>query len=168
MLDALFEFCRYFVEEWGLWGLFLVSFTDSFVQPVPPDPFLLTLSIYGFNPYVAFLVTISSSLLGGMVGYYLGLHWGHRAMVKIFKEEKIKKTEEFIKKGEFWGIVVMGFTPIPYQIGTWLAGMFEMPMGKFLLASMIGRSARFILVIWFAGWLIATFPVIATFLHISQ
>ena len=46
----------------------------------------------------------------------------------------------------FWAIFSAGFTPIPYKVFTIAAGVFEVNLGVFLLASALGRSARFLLI----------------------
>lgn len=147
MFESLIEFVKDFVTEYGLIGLFILSFTDSFIQPIPPDTILLFAEKYGFNPFVAFYVTLISSILGGAFGYFLGLKLGHPVAVKLFGEKKLQKVENYLKKWEFFGVFLAAFTPIPYKLVTWGAGIFEMPFWQFILASTIGRGLRFALII---------------------
>ena len=52
-----------------------------------------------------------------------------------------------------------GFTPVPYKIFTISAGMMGMSLATFVIASIIGRGARFFLVagfIYFAGTFFTT------------
>jgi membrane protein DedA with SNARE-associated domain len=46
----------------------------------------------------------------------------------------------------FWAIFVAGFSPIPYKVFTIAAGALSMMFAPFVLASLIGRGARFFLV----------------------
>ena len=43
-------------------------------------------------------------------------------------------------------VLLAGFTPIPYKIFTIAAGVFELNLFSFVMASAISRSARFFLV----------------------
>lgn len=147
MLDSLVEFGKNFVADYGLIGLFIFSFTESFIQPIPPDTILLFTEKYGFNPFGAFFVALIGSILGGAFGYFLGLKLGHPAALKIFGEKKVNKVEKFLKKWEFLGVFLAAFTPFPFKIITWTAGIFEMPFWQFMIASTIGRGLRFALVI---------------------
>jgi membrane protein DedA with SNARE-associated domain len=51
-------------------------------------------------------------------------------------------------------VFLAGFTPIPYKLFTVSAGMLLMPFLPFLIASAVGRGARFFLVagiLYFGG-----------------
>jgi membrane protein DedA with SNARE-associated domain len=55
---------------------------------------------------------------------------------------------------DFWVIFTAGFTPIPYKVFTVTAGVFDINLAMFSLASIISRGARFFLVaflIWKYG-----------------
>jgi len=153
MLDSLIEWGKDFVINYGLIGLFLISLTDSFIQPIPPDPMLATLEIFNFNPLVALTVALGGSLLGAWIGYFLGKKLGRPAGVKLFGKEKIKKAEIFFKKWGFTGVVLAAFTPIPFKIATWLAGSLKMNFWLFITSSFIGRGIRFVLIIFFIDFL---------------
>ena len=43
-----------------------------------------------------------------------------------------------------WAILVAAFTPIPYKVFTILAGVLDLPVRPFMLASLVGRGARFL------------------------
>ena len=48
----------------------------------------------------------------------------------------------------FWAVLVAGFSPVPYKIFTIAAGVLSLALIPFLLASLIGRGARFFLLAW--------------------
>ncbi len=50
------------------------------------------------------------------------------------------------EKYDFWIVFAAAFTPIPYKVFTILSGLLQMRLIPFLIASAIGRSARFFLV----------------------
>ena len=54
----------------------------------------------------------------------------------------------------FWIVFTAGFTPLPYKVFTVSAGAFNINFPLFIIASIIGRGARFFLVaalIWKFG-----------------
>lgn len=127
--------------------LFWWTFTESSFLPIPPDPYMILLQVHKSYKwyYIASIVTIAS-VLGGVLGYVIG-HYLFDILLKshidlnIFNEIKSMFTEYGI-----WTIVVLGFTPIPYKLGTIGAGIFGMLFIPFVLASIIGRGLRFYLV----------------------
>ena len=59
-------------------------------------------------------------------------------------ESKVARAEALFNKYGAWAILVAAFTPIPYKVFTILAGIMDLPIRPFLLASLIGRGARFL------------------------
>jgi len=51
-----------------------------------------------------------------------------------------------------WAIFIAGFSPIPYKIFTIAAGAISMAFLPFVLASVVGRGARFFLVAGLMKW----------------
>ena len=70
---------------------------------------------------------------------------GRPILKKLFSTERIAKVEDYFAKYGGWAIVVAGFTPIPYKLFTISAGVFEVRMSVLVIASIIGRGARFFL-----------------------
>jgi membrane protein YqaA with SNARE-associated domain len=52
----------------------------------------------------------------------------------------------WFEKWGFWAIFIAGFSPIPYKVFTIAGGALAMPLLPFILASVIGRRARFYIV----------------------
>jgi len=148
-MESFLELAQELVRDYGYLGIFLVAFTESIIQPVPPDPFIAGATAFGMDPLAGALVATAGSLSGGLVAYLLGQKLGEPAVKKLFGEEKYKKAEAYFKKWGFWGVVLAGFTPIPYKLFCWLSGIFELGVGRFLLASLLGRFPRFLAVAFF-------------------
>ena len=100
-----------------------------------------------------------ASVLGGLFGYAIGywLWWSNgqdfSALAHFFfqhipgfTEEKFSLVQDKYKQYSFWVVFAAGFTPIPYKIITITAGAFDVNFVMFVIASTIGRSARFFLV----------------------
>jgi len=138
---------------YGTPALFLLAVAESSVFPVPPDVLLIALSIslpHRSRYYAA--VCSAGSVVGGIIGYLLG--WGFWAMladffyayIPGFTPELFARVQELYATHDFWVVFAAGFTPIPYKVITIAAGVFLINFPVFVLASIIGRSARFFLV----------------------
>lgn len=148
---------------WYLGGL---SFAESSFFPIPPDVMLAPMSLA--NPSRAWwfaLITTVTSVAGGALGYFIGVfafdfveplisggrYWAAYLQAQVWFEE-----------WGFWAILLAGFSPIPYKVFTIAAGVAAMAMLPFLIASLIGRGARFFLV---AGLMALGGPRMESMLH---
>jgi len=136
-------------------GLSILTFAESSFFPIPPDVVYIPLAI--INPKNAFFyaaITTLFSVLGGIFGYYIGKIGGRPIIERFVSDEKLYQVKLLYNKYDFWAIVVAGFTPIPYKVFSLSAGIFDINLKKFILASIIGRGGRFFLVcslIYFFG-----------------
>jgi len=134
-------------DGFGSLSLGAMSFTEAIIQPVPPDLLFLPMlvSAQGDSALVVWLwaVVTITSVLGSLVGYYIGKKWG-RALFGRFKAERhLEKIEALTVRYGTIGIFIAAFSPIPYKVFGWAAGMGEMRMKPFIIAGLIGRGLRF-------------------------
>lgn len=142
MLEHLFpqlkRWAEGFVHEHGYTALFVLSFTESIIQPVPPYPFILGAPIFNLSPYTAGLVAFLGNILGALIAYCLARLFGE-AFVKRFLGQKLYlKGEVLFNRYGFWAVLIGE----PYKLVCWLAGLFQMPLWSFILASLIARTLR--------------------------
>ena len=139
-----------FVEAFDVFGpasLFVFSFTEAIIQPIPPDlvyiPMLVNAS--GNVPLVMWLwlVVTTSSVLGCLVGYFIGQRWGSKLVIRFGQEKHLIKLRQLTERYGSFGIFLAAISPIPYKVFGWMAGMAEMPKRPFLIAGFIGRGSRF-------------------------
>ncbi|RAH14994.1 MAG: hypothetical protein CMB56_003840 [Methanobacteriota archaeon] len=134
-------------EIFGPASLAILSFTESIIQPVPPDlmflPMLMNNS--GNIPMILWLwvVITLSSVTGSLVGYWIGKNWGKSIIKKFNGEKHIKKLEALTDKYGTLGIFIAAVSPIPYKVFGWFAGMGEMDKRSFVYAGLFGRGLRF-------------------------
>ena len=132
----------------GVWALFFIALLESSVFPIPPDVLLVALCVGGVaKSYKFALICTAGSILGGMIGYAIG-YWGFEAIGKPIiafynGEEAMQDVRSFYNEYGFWGNLLAAVTPIPYKVFTIASGAFQFSLGKFLLASILGRSLRF-------------------------
>ena len=125
----------------------LVSFTEAIIQPLPPDLVYLPMLYDAMDnkPLVMwyFLVVTLTSVAGSYVGYLIGKRWGRQLLDRFAKQKHVAKLEALTTKYGTMGIFIAAFSPIPYKVFGWVAGMGEMDKRSFILAGLFGRSLRF-------------------------
>jgi len=133
-----------------------LSFAESSFFPIPPDVMLapMTLATPSRAWYFAALTTVAS-VVGGILGYFIGL-FAFEAIEPLLREAgyfpKYLEAKTWFEEWGFWAIFLAGFSPIPYKVFTITAGVISMAMLPFVLASVIGRGARFFLVAGLMAW----------------
>jgi len=146
-------------SPYGFAALVVLSFTEASLFPIPPDVLLIPLCIGRRRRALWFALGCSiASLLGGALGY--GIGWGawslmdqfFYAYVPGFSPEIFAKVGGLYDKYDFWIVFGAGFTPFPYKVITIAAGVFQINFVMFMIASLVGRSARFFLVATLLYW----------------
>lgn len=153
MLENLFpELKRWaedFVQAHGYTALFLLSFTESIIQPIPPYPFIVSAPFFGLSSYMAGLVAFLGNIAGAFVAYYLAKFLGEKVVRKIFKEKLYLKGEALFNRYGLLAVLIGE----PYKLVCWLAGLFNMPLLSFIVASIIARAIRIGLFVFFGDFL---------------
>jgi membrane-associated protein len=100
-----------------------------------------------------------AAIAGAQVGYQLGARYGRRLFARtdsrFFKQEYVDKAEYYFNKfGPAKAVVLARFIPIVRTFLNPVAGMLEMPAGKFFLWNLVGG------ILWtdgiiLAGWALA-------------
>jgi membrane protein YqaA with SNARE-associated domain len=139
-------------KPYGEHILFWFALAESCVVPLPADPLLLALCTGAPKRSLRFaLICGLGSVLGGILGYAIG-YYAFESLgtvllqtydpdMKVFHE-----VEGIYERWGFWGVLMAAVTPIPYKIFTLASGVFDFHFGQFILASVIGRNARFLFV----------------------
>ena len=133
-------------SNFGLIGLALVSFTESVIQPVPPDLLVIPMSMDAASAmelFAIFLVATISSVLGSLGGYALGLYAGRPIIGRFARPSLSMKLDEILLRYGNAGVFVAAVSPIPYKLLAWTAGAGRMDLKPFLLAGIFGRGIRF-------------------------
>ncbi|MES9872620.1 MAG: YqaA family protein [Candidatus Sedimenticola sp. PURPLELP] len=153
LYDRVLEWSRHRHAPRYLAGL---SFAESSFFPIPPDVMLapMTLATPTRAWYLAALTTIAS-VVGGVLGYLIGF-LSFELIEPLLRDAgyypKYLTAREWFDEWGFWAIFLAGFSPIPYKVFTITAGVISMAILPFILASAIGRGARFFLVAGLMAW----------------
>ena len=141
--------------EWGLYGLIVAAFTESFISPILPDIILLPLMLAKPQDAIFLgVVTTLVSVAGGFIGYGIGYKLGAPAARKVIPAKYLVKIEDSLRENAKWAIFLAALAPIPYKFVSISAGAFRVNFTVFILISLIARGKRFILpgaIIYFFG-----------------
>lgn len=138
------------------WYLGGVSFAESSFFPIPPDVMLVPMALArpADSARLALLTTVCS-VLGGLLGYAIGL-WAFEAVEPWLEQagygEALAAVQAWYRDWGAWAVLVAGFSPVPYKVFTIASGLMALALFPFLIASAIGRGARFFLVAYLVKW----------------
>ena len=138
------------------WLLGAMSFAESSFFPVPPDVMLAPMCMA--RPQRAMrlaLLTTLASVAGGLLGYLIGALALELVMPVITQAGYLaayETAQAWFADWGFWVVLVAGFSPVPYKIFTIAAGAMAVAWLPFVIASLIGRGARFFLVAGALAW----------------
>ena len=141
-------------SAWSALALAITAFAESIFFPIPPD--LLLIAIGVLHPekalWLAAIATVAS-VAGAVVGHWLGRKIGRPILFRIVDPARVEFAERLFKRYGTWAILIAALTPVPYKVFAILAGVLELDLRPFVVASLIGRGVRF----FFLGGLISAF-----------
>lgn len=124
--------------------LFVLAFAESSFFPLPPDILLIALGVSDPDRAIFFgLICSVASVLGGALGYGIGLWGGRPILFRFFSETKIHAVERLYDRYNAWATGIAGLTPIPYKVFTIGGGAFKIDFKVFMVASLASRGFRF-------------------------
>ena len=133
----------------------LVSFIESSFFPIPPDIMIIPMVISKKTDFIKiFLIATIFSVLGGILGYFIGSLFFDLATQIIsfynYEQKFIEIKNDLLKNEGFYawiGILFLaGFTPLPYKVFTISSGLIGFNIFIFIIISFISRGLRFYLV----------------------
>jgi membrane protein YqaA with SNARE-associated domain len=136
-----------FFKEFGSIGMFIHSFIDAVIFPIPA--FFTQVSLSMLDPKQAlWLATIGyiACLIGTPFGYLIGKTFGEPVLHKFLKQKWIDKASASFKKNGEAAILIGAFTPIPFKVFTILSGCFHYSLWKLIGYAAIGRAVKFYVV----------------------
>lgn len=135
----------------ALWALAIVSFAESSIFPIPPD--ILMIPIILARPNRAFLIAsvcLIASVLGGIAGYAIGALFydqiGAPILAALGKADAMAEFNTRFNDLGFWPVLIAGLTPFPYKVITIMSGWTGLPLGTFIVTSVIARGIRFFVI----------------------
>ena len=135
-------------------GLYTLTALESVLFPIPVDPLLAACVYARSDKWIRIgLLTAIWSVMGGAVGWYLGfaVQGFVSDMLQILPNqiagpEKFSAVSNAFEKFGIILVLIGAFTPLPYKVIAVSAGLFGYALLPFVLFSLVGRGARFLLV----------------------
>jgi membrane-associated protein len=170
-LFALDQTVAQLATQYGHWLyvlLFLIIFAETglVVFPFLPGDSILfiagtVVAMAGLNVHLLVLVLIAAAILGDTVNYSIGHYIGPRAFdrpdSRWFKQEHLRRTQEFYDRYGGITIIIGRFVPIIRTFAPFLAGVAGMTYRRFLSYNVVGAVA-WIASLVYAGYLFGNIP----------
>lgn len=146
-------------SRYGTAGLFIFSVLESTILPFTMELVLLPMMvskrdrIFGYA-MVALLGCIAGAVIGYGIGYSLFEGYGQQLLTSLGWTEQYETFKASFDEQGFWALVVIGVSPVPFQIGMLVAGASGYPILMFLLASALARGVRYFglgVLVWIFG-----------------
>ena len=135
------------------------SFIESFIFPIPPDVFIIPMTIAKRTEWIniALIATISS-VIGACFGYFIGYVFFNEIGVKIFEFYGVDPSFWKSKVSSEGGVIawmtllaIAGFSPVPFKLLTISSGFISFNLAYFIIISLITRGSRFFLISFLIG-----------------
>ena len=156
MFNTLYKKCLNLAShKSSKYYLAFVSFIESSFFPIPPDVMVIPMVIAKKTDfYKIFLIATIFSVLGGILGYFIGAFFfdlGAQVMTFYGYENKLINVKSNLIQSEgfyaWLGILFLaGFTPLPYKVFTIASGLIGFNILIFIIISLISRGLRFFIV----------------------
>ena len=135
----------------AIWLLGFVSFIEAIFFPIPPDVLLIPMILANIKKaWLYAFVTTVTSVLGGLVGYAIGLlayeQIAEPLLIGLGKQSAMNLFSNSINENGFMIVLTAGISPIPFKVVSVMSGFTQMPIYVFLVSALLGRAIRFFVV----------------------
>ncbi len=134
--------------RYGMAALIVLALTEPICVPIPADVLVIGLCLGKPKRSLKYGLTCAFfSVMGGTIAFSLGLAIGPERVVDLFSSigigAKAQLALDLYTKYDFWAIAISALTPVPYMIFSWVGGMAEVSLLKFITISVVFRTMRF-------------------------
>jgi membrane-associated protein len=169
--DRLIEFLSTVMTGWlGYALLFAIVFSETGLLVgffLPGDSLLFTIGVVAgagqLNIGIIIVLLSVAAITGVASGYALGRRTGpkifNRPDSRFFKQEYLRKTQEFYAKHGGKTIIYAQFVPIIRTFAPFVAGVAQMPYGRFAMFNVIG-SIGWVTSMTLLGYTLGNVPII--------
>lgn len=138
----------------GALGLFLISFLDSALVPLPSGPDIVLIALSAAEPSwmpVYALAAAAGSTLGCTALYLMSRRAGTRALKRL-EPARRGRIENLLGRYDMLAVLVPALLPPPFPLKAFVlsAGVFKFKSSRFVLAIFLGRAARYLIEGWLA------------------
>ena len=133
--------------------LFLLAFVEASVFPIPVEAMMIPMVLAAPRRWLVIGVIASAgTVLGAVAGYAIGAlafeQIGRPVLAALGKAEAMAEFNTRFNDLGFWPVLIGALTPFPFKVITIMSGWTGLPFATFLGASLVARTARFLLTCW--------------------
>lgn len=132
----------------GPWVLVLFAIMEAFVFPAPTEALFLALALARpRRSWALAALATAASVAGGVVGYHVGAFFFDRVGRPVLEwydlAGQVDTVREVYRDNVYLALGTSGYTPIPYMLYTIAAGALGIPLGPFVVGSLVGRGIKY-------------------------
>jgi len=152
-LRSIYNWTLHWAESpQALPALFLIALAESSVFPIPPDVLLIAIVAARPRGWLRAVAACSTgSAVGAILGYTIGAGFMTtlgQPIIDLYGAQAHwdRVVDLYNSEWGVWFLAIAAFTPIPFKVATISAGATQMVFVPFVMVSLVGRTARFLLV----------------------
>lgn len=132
----------------GAAALVVLALLEATVFPAPTEALLIALVLARRErtSWFAALAT-AASVAGGLLGYYVGGAMFEEVALPVLRSagllQQVNGMAALYRDNALLALASSGYTPIPYMLYTMTAGAFDVPVGQFVVGSLVGRGLKY-------------------------
>lgn len=131
--------------------LFSSAFLAATVLPFYSELVLFGLLKQGEPPWLLVAVASLGNTLGAVVNWWLGIYVLHFKDKRwfYFKDKEINRMQHWFNRYGIWSLL-FAWLPLGGDVLTFIAGVMRVKLWQFLILVGIGKTLRFIAVVYFS------------------
>jgi len=127
-------------------GLALYTFFEVLLVIPPIEVIYYPLVQLNIDTWYLYLLNVVVfNIIASAFGYFIGMKIGYPVLRFFASEEALEKAKKLFDKYGILAVALGAFTPVPYTIVVFLAGISKMDFKKFMLAGILGRVPRYVI-----------------------
>ena len=140
MVEVLIDF----LQDYGYWGILLLSFLSGSVIPIASEALFVVLLGVGLNAMWLIIVATVGNTLGGITCFMLGYLTDKQTVQRVFSisDKKMERADSLIQKYGYWA-AVLSFMPIIGEAILVALGIMRVDKYKVAIVMAIGKFARY-------------------------
>ena len=140
MVEVLIDF----LQDYGYWGILLLSFLSGSVIPIASEALFVVLLGVGLNAMWLIIVATVGNTLGGITCFMLGYLTDKQTVQRVFSisDKKMERADSLIQKYGCWA-AVLSFMPIIGEAILVALGIMRVDKYKVAIVMAIGKFARY-------------------------
>ncbi len=136
-----------FVSTFSFFGIFILTLIlDTLIQPISPSWIIFLSAFGGADVFKVVLFAGLGTCLAAIFGYLLGRNLGRNIIKNLFGKTNLRKGKHLTDKYGIWAVLIGSWTPFPYSLVNWTAGIYKMNFLKFITAVILIRVPKIFVV----------------------